>query len=109
MIRRYTDRFLNNRSGRADTRHAISTAVLLAIVTLTAPPCLADVNFTEDFSTSTLKDAANTTAHWSTAQQQVYLDWRDAQADAFTGTTPGADVLTGDSTASQRLAIGDVN
>jgi hypothetical protein len=71
-----------------------------------APPGLP---FTEDFSDTDLRDAARTTANWSTDEQTLLIaKWR-RQYGAFSASiTTGADI-TSDSLTNESVVLGDVN
>ena len=48
--------------------------------------------FTEDFTDTTLKDAGGTTANWSTDDEALTLNWREAQYGAFEAGLVGTDI-----------------
>ena len=48
--------------------------------------------FTEDFTDTALRDADETNANWSTDEEALILNWREAQYGVFDPGIIGADV-----------------
>jgi VCBS repeat protein len=87
---------------------ASATLVLALLEGAAAAAATPGLPFTEDFSSTTLRDAAKTNASWSTKQQALLLASRRRSARSlpplFAGSDIGADL---DETAS--VAFGDVD
>jgi len=64
--------------------------------------------FTEDFIDTSLRDAANTTANWDTAEQALTLNQRRPIYGAFASTTSGRDIGS-DTGMSRSIAVGDMD
>ncbi|MBL4631175.1 MAG: VCBS repeat-containing protein, partial [Paraglaciecola sp.] len=64
-------------------------------------------NFTEDFSTLTLKDASETTANWSTASKNVSLPWVTKQAGGMVEFRDAVGISS--SRATQSLITVDID
>jgi hypothetical protein len=64
--------------------------------------------FTEDFSTTDLRDDSLTNANWSTEEQALVLAWRQARYGAFGVGLTGSNVTT-DTRNTYSLALGDVD
>jgi hypothetical protein len=64
--------------------------------------------FTEDFTDTALRDADKTNANWSTEEQALILNWRQAQYGVFDPGLTGSDISSNaDDTRS--IALGDVD
>ncbi len=50
--------------------------------------------FTEDFTDTALRDADGTNANWSTDEEALILNWRQAQYGVFDPGSTGADVTS---------------
>ena len=64
--------------------------------------------FTEDFSDTALRDGSLTHADWNTAEQAVFLAWKEAHYDCLGSGTTGSDI-TPDSHYTFSVALGDVD
>jgi hypothetical protein len=64
--------------------------------------------FTEDFADTSLRDADKTNANWSTEEQALILNWRQAQYGVLGPGLVGSDISS-DAHATHSVALGDVD
>ena len=73
-----------------------------------APEATPGLPFIEDFTDTTLRDAAQTTANWSTEEQALMLAWQERHYGAFGAGLAGTDISS-DEHATEAIALGDVD
>jgi hypothetical protein len=64
--------------------------------------------FTEDFTDTALRDADKTNANWSTDEEALILNWREAQYGVFEPGLTGADISS-DTHGTFSIALGDLD
>jgi len=68
---------------RQNSKALLSGCRLLVVFLLTSSPVFAapveNLDFTEDFSTTALRDSDLTNANWSVAESQVVMAWKKSQ------------------------------
>ena len=64
--------------------------------------------FTEDFTDTALRDADETNANWSTDEEALVLNWRQAQYGVFDPGLTGTDISS-DMHNSRSIALGDMD
>ena len=89
----------------------IITLILLFTWTVTPQNSSAAVPglpFTEDFTDSALRDADGTNADWSSDEEALIMNWRQAQYDAFDPGTTYSDISS-DVANTRSIELGDVD
>ncbi len=64
--------------------------------------------FTEDFSDTSLRDGTNTNANWSTGEEALILNWRNAEYGVFGPGMTGSDISS-DNHDTSSTALGDLD
>ena len=89
------------------------TITLILLISLTFVPqnvfaAVPGLPFTEDFTDTALLDAGNTNANWSTEEEALILNWREAQYGVFDPGLAGSDISS-DTNKTTAIALGDVD